>query len=49
MYAAGGAWEWGVRPAPWDQTMPIEASAMTLICVCQTIEGLERLEARSAP
>ncbi len=49
MYAARGDWAWGVRPAPWDQTMPIEASSMTLICVCQTIEGLERLEARSTP
>ena len=46
MYAAGGDWRWGVRPAPWDQSMPIETSAMTLICLCQTIQGLERLEAR---
>ena len=46
MYAAGGDWQWGVRPTPWEQSMPIDASAMTLICVCQTIHGLERLEAR---
>jgi len=46
MYAAGGRWRWGVRPATWDQSMPIETSAMTLICVCQTIRGLDRLEAR---
>lgn len=49
MYDARGNWAWGVRPAPWDQTMPVEASAMTLICVSQTIQGLDRLEARSSP
>ncbi len=46
MFAAGGGWRWGVRPAPWDQSMPVETSAMTLICVCQTIQSLERLDAR---
>lgn len=49
MYASGGAWQWGVRPATWDQSMPIEASAMTLICVTETIRSLERLEARLKP
>lgn len=46
MYAAGGGWRWGVRPGPWDQSMPVETGAMTLICICQTIQSLERLEAR---
>lgn len=46
MYAPGGAWQWGVRPGVWDQSMPIETSAMTLICVCRTIRSLEVLEAR---
>ena len=49
MYASGGAWRWGVRPATWDQSMPIEASAMALICVTETIRSLERLEAGLAP
>lgn len=49
MYASGGAWRWGVRPATWDQSMPSEASAMALICVVETIRSLERLEARFAP
>lgn len=49
MFVAGGSWLWGVRPAPWDQSMPVETSAMALICLCQTIQSLERLEGQIVP
>ncbi|MCC6284470.1 MAG: hypothetical protein IT439_04075 [Phycisphaerales bacterium] len=38
----------GVRAAPWDQHMPIEATSITLITVLDTIESLEAVAARRA-
>lgn len=38
----------GIRASLWDQSMPIEASAMTLLAVCQTLESLEKQAARRA-
>ncbi len=35
----------GVRAALWDQRMPPEATAMTLITVCDTLDSLSRLAA----
>ncbi len=39
---------WGVRASPWDQRMPIEATAMTLIAVSETIRSLDELAKRDA-
>jgi len=38
----------GVRASPWDQRMPIEATAMTLIAVSETIHSLDELAKREA-
>jgi hypothetical protein len=32
----------GVRAAPWDQRMPLDASAMSLLFVCETLKYLEQ-------
>ncbi len=32
----------GIRASVWDQRMPIEASALTLLAVCETLEALEK-------
>lgn len=36
----------GVRASPFDQRMPPEATAMTLMAVCETIRSLEAIAAR---
>lgn len=33
----------GVRAAPWDQRQPLEATAMTLLALVESIEAIERL------
>lgn len=37
---------WGVRSALWDQRQPVEATAMTLIAVCETLRSLDSMAAR---
>jgi hypothetical protein len=39
----------GVRASPWDQRMPLEATAMTLIAVCETIRSIDELATRPLP
>lgn len=34
---------WGTRAALWAQDMPIPASAMTLLTICETLESLDEL------
>lgn len=36
---------WGVRSALWDQRQPVEATAITLIAVCETLRSFERTAA----
>src|SRR5207249_4098581 len=36
----------GVRSAPWDQRMPPDASAMSLLAVCETMKYLDRAPAK---
>lgn len=38
----------GVRSSLWDQRMPPEATAMTLMAVCETLRSLEEIEKRNA-
>jgi hypothetical protein len=38
----------GVRNSLFDQRMPPEATAMTLLAVCETIKSLEAIKARNA-
>lgn len=40
---------WGVRSALWDQRQPVEATAITLIAVCETLRSLDRIAAAPAP
>jgi len=49
MYQNPQAAMWGTRAAVWDQTMPISASCMTLLTLCETLESLDALEAASRP
>jgi hypothetical protein len=37
---------WGVRSSLWDQRMPPEATAMTLMTVCETLRSLEEIKKR---
>ncbi|MFM9995909.1 MAG: hypothetical protein ACKVU4_08920 [Phycisphaerales bacterium] len=39
---------WGVRVSLWDQRMPVDATAMTLMAVCETLRSLEAIQARRA-
>lgn len=39
---------WGVRAALWDQRQTPEATAMTLLAVCETIRSLEAIAARQS-
>ena len=39
----------GVRVSLWDQRMPVEATAMTLMTVCETLRSLDAVKARRAP
>lgn len=36
---------WGVRSALWDQRQPVEATAITLIAVCETLRSFGRIAA----
>jgi hypothetical protein len=45
MYQSPEAAMWGTRAAVWDQKMPISASSMTLLVLCETLESLDALEA----
>jgi hypothetical protein len=36
----------GVRAAPWDQSMPPDATSLSLLCVVQTLEAMEGYLAR---
>lgn len=36
---------WGVRSALWDQRQPVEATAITLIAVCETLRSFDRIAA----
>jgi hypothetical protein len=36
---------WGVRSAAWDQRQPVEATAITLIAVCETLRSFDRMAA----
>lgn len=40
---------WGVRSALWDQRQPVEATAITLIAVCETLRSFDRIAAASNP
>jgi hypothetical protein len=41
--------QWGVRNSVWDQRMPPEATALSLIAVTETLESLDAVGARSRP
>ncbi|TVQ61107.1 MAG: hypothetical protein EA378_09665 [Phycisphaerales bacterium] len=43
MYADPSRARWGVRSSPWDQRMPVQASALTLLVVVETLASLDRL------
>ncbi|GAB5495060.1 MAG: hypothetical protein Phyf2KO_01400 [Phycisphaerales bacterium] len=47
MYQEPSRAMWGTRAALWSQDMPIPASALTLLTVCETLESLEELAADS--
>lgn len=47
MYQNPEAAMWGTRAAVWDQRMPISASSMTLLTLCETLESLDALAAAS--
>lgn len=38
---------WGVRLAPWDQAMPPDVSALTLVTLVETLASLDELAART--
>lgn len=40
---------WGVRGAPWDQRQNPEATAMTLVTVCETLRSLDEIGRRAGP
>ncbi|HED53877.1 MAG TPA: hypothetical protein ENJ00_06715 [Phycisphaerales bacterium] len=48
MYRSPERWRWGIRSAVWDQQMPIEASAMALLTVGETLSSLDRLTANQS-
>ncbi len=43
MYTWPGRARWGVRAALWDQEMPVQASALTLLCLIETLESLDQI------
>jgi hypothetical protein len=47
MYADPDAGMWGVRAGPWDQSMPVDATAMTLLTVCETLRSLDAISERA--
>lgn len=46
MYADPAQAQWGVRSSPWDQRMPVQASALTLLTLVETLSSIERLTER---
>lgn len=48
-YANAGAAVGGIRAAPWDFGQPVDASAMVLLCVAETIKSLDALAAGQGP
>ncbi|MCC6659846.1 MAG: hypothetical protein IT437_03060 [Phycisphaerales bacterium] len=46
MYADPGRAMWGVRASLWDQSMPVDATAVTLMAVCDTLRSLDALRHR---
>ncbi len=49
MYASGAKAHWGVRMALWDQRMPVEASAMALLTLTETVRSFDAIVSRSSP
>lgn len=47
MYADPLAATWGVRAGLWDQSMPVDATAMTLMTVCETLRSLDEISRRA--
>ncbi len=39
---------WGVRAALWDQRQTPEATAMTLLAICETLDSLDAIGTRRA-
>lgn len=46
MYRTSGKAIGGVRSSLWDQRMPPEATAMTLMAVCETLRSLDEIQKR---
>lgn len=46
LYADSARARWGVRVSLWDQRMPVDATAMTLMAVCETLRSLDALRVR---
>lgn len=46
MYTDAGRGAWGVRLATWEQRMPVEAGAMTLLALCETLGAIDHLARR---
>ncbi len=49
MYRSPGRAFGGVRSSLWDQRMPPEATAMTLLTVCETLRSLDEIRQRQEP
>ena len=49
MYADPSRSAWGVRRALWDQRMPADATAMTLLSVTETLRSLRALSGEDRP
>ncbi len=49
MYADAERARGGVRLAPWDQRMPLEATSMGLLTIAETLAALERRSGSTAP
>jgi hypothetical protein len=49
MYADPARAAWGVRRALWDQRMPADATAMTLLSVTETLRSLRELSGEDRP
>ena len=43
MYANSGAAMGGIRASVWDSSQPVEASALTLLCIVETLKSLEAI------
>jgi hypothetical protein len=46
MYRSPRRAMWGVRASVWDQRMPPEATALTLLTVCETVRSLQAVRER---